>query len=52
MTGEVYENDIEIAQETKLKPIKEIAESVGLTEKDIYYYGPYKAKSISVYIIN
>ncbi|WP_213950906.1 formate--tetrahydrofolate ligase [Tepidanaerobacter syntrophicus] len=42
--------DIEIAQEAKIKPIKEIAESVGLEEKDIYYYGPYKAKvNIDVY---
>ncbi|MDD4568638.1 MAG: formate--tetrahydrofolate ligase [Tepidanaerobacteraceae bacterium] len=37
-------SDIEIAQEAKLKPIKEIAQSIGLTEKDIYHYGPYKAK--------
>ncbi len=37
-------SDIEIAQDAELKPIKEIAESVGLTEQDIYYYGPYKAK--------
>ena len=36
--------DIEIAQEAKIRPIKEIAESVGLEKKDIYYYGPYKAK--------
>ena len=42
--------DIEIAQEAKIRPIKEIAESVGLEEKDIYYYGPYKAKvNIDVY---
>ncbi|HHV83008.1 MAG TPA: formate--tetrahydrofolate ligase, partial [Tepidanaerobacter syntrophicus] len=42
--------DIEIAQEAKIRPIKEIAESIGLEEKDIYYYGPYKAKvNIDVY---
>jgi formate--tetrahydrofolate ligase len=37
-------SDLEIAQEAKLKPIKEIAESIGLTEDDIEYYGKYKAK--------
>ncbi|HOG46767.1 MAG TPA: formate--tetrahydrofolate ligase [Anaerolineae bacterium] len=36
--------DIEIAQAAKLKPIKEIAASVGLTEDDLDYYGKYKAK--------
>ncbi len=37
-------SDIQIAQSTKLRPIKEIAESIGLKEQDIYYYGQYKAK--------
>ncbi|MEW9082823.1 formate--tetrahydrofolate ligase [Caldanaerobacter subterraneus] len=37
-------SDIEIAQEAKIKPIKEIAEKVGLTEDEIFYYGKYKAK--------
>ncbi len=36
--------DIEIAQSAKLKPIKEIAASLGLTEDDIELYGKYKAK--------
>jgi formate--tetrahydrofolate ligase len=36
--------DIEIAQNAKLKPIKEIAESLGLSEDDIEFYGKYKAK--------
>ena len=36
--------DIEIAQSAKLKPIKEIADSLGLTEDDIELYGKYKAK--------
>lgn len=36
--------DIEIAQSAKLKPISEIASSLGLTEDDIEYYGKYKAK--------
>lgn len=36
--------DIEIAQETKLKPIAEIAKRAGLTEDEIEFYGKYKAK--------
>jgi len=37
-------SDIEIAQEAKMKPIIEIAESMGLKEDDIELYGKYKAK--------
>lgn len=37
-------SDIEIAQSTAMKPIIEIAESLGLTEDDIELYGKYKAK--------
>ncbi|MEJ2558299.1 MAG: formate--tetrahydrofolate ligase [Anaerolineae bacterium] len=37
-------SDIEIAQEAVLKPVKEVAESLGLTEDDLDYYGKYKAK--------
>jgi formate--tetrahydrofolate ligase len=37
-------SDLEIAQETKLKPIIEIAESIGLSEDDLEPYGKYKAK--------
>ncbi len=37
-------SDLEIAQAAKLKPIKEIAESIGLIEDDLEYYGKYKAK--------
>jgi methylenetetrahydrofolate dehydrogenase (NADP+)/methenyltetrahydrofolate cyclohydrolase/formyltetrahydrofolate synthetase len=37
-------SDIEIAQAAKLKPIIEVAESIGLTEDDLDYYGKYKAK--------
>ena len=41
--------DIEIAQRAKLKPVLDVAKSVGLTEKDIEYYGKHKAKvSLSV----
>jgi len=36
--------DIEIAQSAKLRPIREIAEALGLGEDDIEYYGRYKAK--------
>jgi formate--tetrahydrofolate ligase len=43
-------SDIEIAQEAKLRPITQIAESLGLTEDDIEPYGKYKAKiSLDVY---
>ncbi len=37
-------SDIEIAQGTKLLPIKEIAEKIGLKEDDLEFYGKYKAK--------
>lgn len=36
--------DIEIAQASKMRPIVEIADSLGLTEDDIELYGKYKAK--------
>jgi len=39
-----FPSDIEIAQATELKPIKEVAEAAGFTEDDIIYYGKYKAK--------
>ncbi len=37
-------SDIEIAQAAKLRPIKEIAAKVGLTENDMDYFGAVKAK--------
>ncbi len=37
-------NDLEIAQAAKLKPITEIAASIGLEEDEIELYGKYKAK--------
>ena len=43
--------DVEIAQSAKMKPIKEIAEKVGLDEDDLELYGKYKAK-ISLEAIN
>lgn len=36
--------DIQIAQEAELKPIKEVAESIGIKEDDLELYGKYKAK--------
>ena len=36
--------DIEIAQETKMEPIKKIADSINIDEKYLEYYGNYKAK--------
>jgi formate--tetrahydrofolate ligase len=39
-----FKSDIEIAQEAKLRDIREIAEKLGLTEDDIDLYGKYKAK--------
>lgn len=36
--------DIEIAQNAKLKPVKDIAAGLGLSEEDIEPYGKYKAK--------
>ncbi|MDR0922351.1 MAG: formate--tetrahydrofolate ligase [Lactobacillales bacterium] len=37
-------SDIEIAQEVKLTPIKDIIATIGLSEDDIELYGKYKAK--------
>ena len=37
-------SDIEIAQETKIKPISEIAECLGIPEEYMEMYGKYKAK--------
>ena len=38
--------DIEIAQSVKMKPIKEIAASIGIKEEDLELYGNYKAKVV------
>lgn len=37
-------SDIDIAHAAKIKPIKEIASALGITEDEIEYYGKYKAK--------
>lgn len=42
--------DIEIAQEAKLEPIKEIAAQLGLEEDDYELYGKYKAKISDSYL--
>ncbi|HHY82301.1 MAG TPA: formate--tetrahydrofolate ligase [Clostridiales bacterium] len=39
-----YKSDIEIAQSVQMKPIKEIAGSLGINEIDIDLYGNYKCK--------
>lgn len=39
-----YKSDIEIAQETEMKPITEIADKLGIDEKYVEQYGKYKAK--------
>ena len=39
-----YKTDIEIAQETKLVPINEIAASLGIPDEAVENYGRYKAK--------
>ena len=43
--------DIQIAQEAKLQPIKDVAASIGIAEDDLELYGKYKAK-ISDSLIN
>lgn len=42
--------DIEIAQQATLKPIKEVAAAIGITEDDIEMYGKYKAKLTDEYM--
>ena len=37
-------SDIEIAQSAKLLPIRKVAKSLGLKQKDMDYHGKYKAK--------
>jgi formate--tetrahydrofolate ligase len=39
-----FPSDIEIAQQAKIRHIKEIASKLGVTEDDLEYYGKYKAK--------
>lgn len=37
-------SDIEIAQKNKMAPIVDVAAKIGIKEKDLEQYGPYKAK--------
>ena len=41
---ENMKTDIQIAQEAKLQPIKDVAASIGIMEDDLELYGKYKAK--------
>ena len=36
--------DIQIAKEVKMRPIVEVAKSIGIDEDDLELYGKYKAK--------
>ena len=36
--------DIEIAQQAKLLPIKDVAAQIGISEDELEFYGKYKAK--------
>ncbi|MDE6014076.1 MAG: formate--tetrahydrofolate ligase, partial [Acetatifactor sp.] len=42
--------DIEIAQEAKLKPIAEVAATVGIPGEALEFYGKYKAKLSDTYL--
>lgn len=42
--GKSFPSDIEIAQKANMKPIKEIASRLGISEDEIELYGKYKAK--------
>ncbi|HKM16681.1 MAG TPA: formate--tetrahydrofolate ligase [Limnochordia bacterium] len=37
-------SDIQIAQETELRPIVDVASGIGIQPQDLHLYGPYKAK--------
>lgn len=37
-------SDIQIAREATMLPVKQIAQTLGLSEADLEFYGPYKAK--------
>ena len=37
-------SDIEIEREANMKPIREVAELLGMSEEDLELYGKYKAK--------
>jgi formate--tetrahydrofolate ligase len=39
-----FKTDVQIAQEAKMEPIKDVASKLGLSEDDLELYGKYKAK--------
>lgn len=39
-----FPTDIEIAENATIRPIRHIAEKLGITEEDLEYYGKHKAK--------
>ncbi len=39
-----FKTDVQIAQEAKMQPIRDVAAKLGLTEDDLELYGKYKAK--------
>ena len=41
---EKMKTDIQIAQETKMEPIKNVAARLDIQEDDLEFYGKYKAK--------
>ncbi|MCR4756724.1 MAG: formate--tetrahydrofolate ligase [Butyrivibrio sp.] len=43
-------SDIEIAQEAKMLHIRDVAESIGIQEDDLEFYGKYKAKLTEEYL--
>lgn len=47
----MYKTDLEIAQECKLEPIRDVAAKIGVKEEDLEYYGNYKAK-VSLDLLN
>ncbi len=45
-------SDIEIAQKSKMKPIFEVAENLGILEEELDFYGKYKAKLNDAFIFD
>ena len=41
-----FKTDIEIAQETTMQPITEVAKTAGVDEKYLEQYGKYKGSSV------
>ena len=46
-----FPSDLEIAQSAPIRPIRQVAEKLGITEDDLYYYGKHKAK-LPLHLIN